>query len=109
VDGQHPRPAVKDGDDFQIACTGELRKQFIFGARCLSVTVGQRVCLNGTEKIWDSVGVYAERQPDGTLVVRVVVFSPDWDEPLQIACLRSRPEDATCLTALGCNLNHATA
>ncbi len=109
MDGQYPPPAVKDCDDFQIACAGGLGKQLIVGAQCLSVMVGQRIRLNGTEKMWDSVGVYAEGQPDGTLVVRVVVFNPDWGEALQIACIRSRPEDATSLTALGCNLNHATA
>jgi len=57
--------------------------------------------------MWDSVGVYAETASDGTLLVRVMVFNPDWDEPLQIATIHSRPHDpAMNLTALGCNLNH---
>jgi hypothetical protein len=38
-----------------------------------------------------------------------VVFNPDWDEPLQIACMRSRPGDTTGLTPLGCNLDHVAA
>ncbi|MFZ3258489.1 MAG: hypothetical protein WBD39_01245 [Candidatus Acidiferrales bacterium] len=59
--------------------------------------------------MWDSVGVYAHEEQDGTLVVRVMVFNPDWDEPLQIACIRSRlGEASTNLTALGCNLDHVT-
>ena len=74
----------------------------------LSVHIGQRVRRNGIEEIWDSVGVYGQEEEDGTLVVRVLVFNPDWDEPLQIACIRSRPGDAASLTPLGCNLNHVT-
>ncbi|MGA7174329.1 MAG: hypothetical protein WBG29_13585 [Candidatus Acidiferrales bacterium] len=55
------------------------------------------------------MGVYAHEEQDGTLVVRVMVFNPDWDEPLQIACIRSRlGEASTNLTALGCNLDHVT-
>ncbi len=61
---------------------------------------------HGVEETWDSVAVEGREQQDGTLVVRVLVFNPDWDEPLQIACIRSRPHDQECLTPLGCNLDH---
>lgn len=56
--------------------------------------------------MWDSVAVEGKEDQDGTLVVRVLVFNPDWDEPLQIASIRSRPRDPDFLSALGCNLNH---
>jgi hypothetical protein len=59
--------------------------------------------------MWDSVSVYAQEDQDGTLIVRVMVFNPDWDEPLQIACIRSRPGEAsTDGAALECNLDHVT-
>ena len=59
------------------------------------------------EEMWESVGVYGEEDRDGTLVVRVMVFNPDCDEPLQIACIGSRPGEASMnMTALGCNLDH---
>lgn len=108
--GQHLGPAAQDSSQhFQVGyLAGEGNRSAIRASR-LSVTVGQRVRLKGTEKMWDSVGVYAEGQADGTLVVRVLIFNPDWDEPLQIACIRSRPEDAASMTALGCNLNHVPA
>ena len=48
------------------------------------------------------------KEEDGTLSVRILVFNADWDEPLQVACIRSRPLDAECLTVLGCNLEHVT-
>ncbi len=54
------------------------------------------------------MAVYADVGRDGALVLRVVVFNPDWDEPLQIASIKSRLHDQTSLTGLGCNLDHVT-
>ncbi len=56
--------------------------------------------------MWESVGLYAQEEADGTLTVRVVVFNPEWDEPVQIACIRSRPQDKDSLVPLACDLNH---
>jgi hypothetical protein len=58
--------------------------------------------------MWDSVGVYAKQNPDGVLIVEVLVFNPEWDEPLRIACIRSRPEDKSSLAPLVCGLDHST-
>jgi hypothetical protein len=74
----------------------------------LTVTVGQRVLGEGALEMWDSVSIYAKEDQDGNLVVEVLVFNPDWDEPIRIASIRSRPQDATCLTAVGCCLDHVT-
>jgi hypothetical protein len=39
--------------------------------------------------------------------LRIIIFHPDWEEPLQIACLRSRPEDAFGqASTLECDLEH---
>jgi hypothetical protein len=84
----------------------QVRCRLTVGPNSLSVCIGQRVRVDGIEEMWDSVGVYAQEEEDGSLVVRVLVFNPDWDEALQIACIRSRPGDAAGLTALGCNLDH---
>ncbi len=94
---------------FHVRCVAGQEIRFDVGADSLTVTVGQCIRRDGSEEIWDSLGVYAEEGEDGTLVVRVLVFNPDWDESLQIACIRSRPGDVTTLTALGCNLDHVTA
>jgi hypothetical protein len=91
---------------FQVSCKAAGESQSCVGAESVSVTVGQLIRRHGREEMWDSVGVYAEEGEDGILVVRVLVFNPDWDEPVQIACIRSRPGDAAGLTALGCNLDH---
>jgi hypothetical protein len=91
---------------FEVSCKTEPTGAFRAGADSLAVTVGQRVRVGGSEEMWDSVGVYAQEEEDGSLVVRILVFNPDWDEALQIACIRSRPGDVAALTALGCNLDH---
>jgi hypothetical protein len=90
---------------FQVRCLAS-DDNFALESKSLTVTVGQRVRLGGIEEMWDSVGVYAQEEEDGSLVVRVLVFNPDWDEALQIACIRSCPGDVAGLTALGCNLDH---
>ncbi len=98
--------SVKDSRKFEVHCSagdaGELR----VGTDSVSVQVGQRLRMDGAEEMWHSVGVYAKEDEDGSLVIRVLVFNPDWEEPLQIASIRSRPRDGACRTALGCNLDH---
>ena len=92
---------------FQVSCKAADENRFCVGTESVSVTVGQLIQRHGRAEMWDSVGVYAQEDRDRTLVVRVMVFNPDWDEPLQIACIRSRPGEAsTNGAALGCNLDH---
>jgi hypothetical protein len=89
------------------SCKAAGENSFCVGTESVSVTVGQRIQDKDGGRMWDSVGVYAQEDRDGTLVVRVMLFNPDWDEPLQIACIRSRPSEAsTDGAALGCNLDH---
>jgi hypothetical protein len=91
---------------FHVSCKATDENQFCLETESISVTVGQLIRRDGRSEMWDSVGVYVGEDRDGTLIVRVVVFNPDWDGPLQIACIQSRPQDAGCLAALGCNLDH---
>jgi hypothetical protein len=72
----------------------------------LSVQVAQNVLRSSAPEVWNSVSIFCEQEPDGALVVRVLVFNPDWQGPLQIAELRSWPRDRSSMTPLGCNLDH---
>ncbi len=99
---------VRDGDGFRVSCAAGKAGQFLADTDSVRVRVGQRVRRRGTVEMWDSVAIESAVQSDGTLVVRVIVFNPDWDERLQIASFRSRPNDQGCLTALGCNRDHVT-
>jgi len=91
---------------FLVECDAGRAGRFRATADSFWINVGQRVQRHGAQEMWESIAVEGEQEQDGTLLVRVVVFSPDWDEPLQIASLRSRPHDPDSLSALGCNLNH---
>jgi|SRR5215472_10685971 len=92
---------------FRFSCRATEENRFCIGADSGQVTVGQLIYRHGRKELWDSVALYAEEDADGTLTIRVVVFNPDWDEPLQVACVRSRPQDgASSRTSLGCNLDH---
>jgi hypothetical protein len=96
------------GERFRVRCEAGDDNRFRVTTESLTVTVGQRVLREGALEIWDSVSIYAKEDQDGNLVVEVLVFNPDWDEPLRIASIRSRPQDATCLTAVGCCLDHVS-
>jgi hypothetical protein len=91
---------------FRVRCDAGNMGQFLAETDSLLVRIGQRIGRRGTEETWDSVAIGSTAQQDGTLVMRIIVFNPDWDEPLQIASIRSRPQDLESLTPLGCNLDH---
>jgi hypothetical protein len=97
---------VKQGHKFEVQCHAGEAGSLQVGTESLSVQIGQRLLKDGSNEIWHSVAVYANADENGNLVIRVLVSNPDWDEPLQIARITSRPTDASCRTALGCNLDH---
>jgi hypothetical protein len=68
--------------------------------------IGQHVRRRGRLELWHSLSVLCEERLDRALVVRVLVFNPDWERGLQIAELRSWPQDGAGMTPLGCNLDH---
>ena len=100
---------VKNGRKFEIQCHAGEAGALHVGAESLLVQIGQRVLKDGVQEMWHSVAVYANEDQDGNLAIRVLVFNPDWDEPLQIASITSRPCDHGCSTALSCDLNQVSA
>jgi len=98
--------AVASAGGFRVSCDADKPGRFLVDTDSLWVRVGQLVLRQGTQEMWDSVAVEGKKDQDGTLVVRILVFNPDWEEPLQIASIRSRPHDPECLSPLGCNLDH---
>jgi len=102
-----PQISLEPGSSgFRVSCDAGNTGKFQAETNSLWVRVAQRISRRGTEEMWDSVAIESTAKPDGTLVLRVIVFNPDWDEPLQIASIRSRPRDLDSLTPLGCNLDH---
>ena len=93
--------------DFHVYCDagdgGSLRTT----TDSLSFSAGQQIRRGQDVETWNSVAIYAKQEVDGSLSLRIIIFHPDWDEPLQIACLRSRPQDASGqASSLECDLEH---
>lgn len=91
---------------FRVSCDAANASHFQAESDSAWLRVAQRIRRSGKEEMWDSVTIECTSEQDGTLVLRVIVFNPDWEEPLQIASIRSRPQDLVSLTPLGCNLDH---
>lgn len=98
--------SMRTKSSFLVDCDADGGHRFRAEADSLWLNIGQRVRRQNRVDLWESVAVEGKELPDGTLMIRVLVFNPDWDEPLQIAAIQSRPKDQGCLTPLGCNLNH---
>jgi hypothetical protein len=81
--------APKHRRGFQVDCSARPVGSFRAGADSLSVTIGQRIRRSGGEEMWDSVTIQC-RDEGGERTVRVLVCHPGWDEPLQVACIRSQ-------------------
>jgi hypothetical protein len=106
VDQSESDPGSAQVEHFQAKCSADGTEFLCTATKQLSVSIGQRIRRQGVEEMWHGVVIHCRVEDDGTLLVRVLVFNPDWDEALQIACLRSRPSDLASLTPMGCNLNH---
>ena len=102
---QERRAARPAAPFFVTRCEARLNDAF-FPSNGLIVTVGQLIRQEGIQKIWDSILLRCEEESDGTLAIRVLIANPDWEQVLQIACIRSRPHDPESMTPLACNLDH---
>lgn len=103
--GNYGRETKEDAFTARFVSNGSPHLHEI-NADMLWFRIEQRIRRGAALDMWNSLSVYCEQERDGTLLVRVVIFNPDWDGPLQIAAIRSRPHDVTSLVALGCNLDH---
>ena len=98
----------KDDRAFQVNCSARPVGSFRAGADSVSVTIGQGIRRLGGEEIWDSVVVRCKEEGDQP-TVRVFVCHPDWEAPLQVACIRSQPKvdsQTSGMDVLRCNLEH---
>src|SRR5260370_41434833 len=81
----------RDGRVFQVDCSASPVGSFRAGADSLSLTIGQRIRRPGGEEMWDCVAIHCKEEDGGELTVRVLLCNPDWDWPVQVACIRSQP------------------
>lgn len=74
---------------FEVRCDAGDAGHLQAASDSVSVQIGQKIRLNGKEEVWGSLLVQCKEQPDGTLEVEVLVFHPDWDEPIRLASIQS--------------------
>jgi hypothetical protein len=103
-------PAVVDwrdaaGPAFVAQCAPR-HPQAPYTSPGLLLTVSQWIRRGQREQLWESLIIRCDEETDGTMTVRVIVCNPEWDQKLQIACIRSRPGDKESMTSLACNLDH---
>jgi len=87
-----------DDGKFEVRCDALPNGHLQVRTQGLSVGVGQMIKQDRTEEMWQSVLVICEKNDDGILTTKVIVCHPDWEQNLQIACIRSRsPEQKLSL------------
>jgi hypothetical protein len=91
--------ANQQGGKFEVRCHAGNAGHLEVASDSVSVRIGQWIRKEGKQELWGSLLVECKEQDDGSLAIEVVVFHPDWDEPVRIASLQSRPRDPGPTTA----------
>jgi hypothetical protein len=76
---------------FEIRCDARPNGQLHVKSHGLSVAISQLVADDKAQENWQSVLIICEESPDGLLTTKIIVCHPEWDQNLQIACIKSRP------------------
>jgi hypothetical protein len=79
------------GAKFEVHCNAGKAGHLEVANDTVSVRIGQRIRREGQEELWHSLLVECKEQGDGSLAVEVVVFHPNWEEPIRIASILSDP------------------
>jgi len=96
--------AGRDCRKFEVRCHAGDAGHLEVASDSVSVRVGQRIRRDGKQELWGSLLVECKEQDDGSLAVEVVICHPDWDEPLRIASIQSKPSDENAVEpTLCCN------
>ena len=75
---------------FEIRCDASPSGRLHVKNHALSVAISQLVNSNNEQESWQSVLIISEESPEGLLTTKIIVCHPDWDQNLQIACIKSR-------------------
>jgi hypothetical protein len=82
-----------DDRKFEVRCNASHDGQLQVRTRSLSVAVSQLINRGESGEMWQSLLIICEETEDGSLTTKVIACHPDWDQNLQIACIRSRISD----------------
>jgi hypothetical protein len=93
--------------DFHVDCDAGEGGSLRTTTDCLSIMAGQQIRRGQDVETWSSIAIYSKQEVDGSLSLRIVIFHPDWEEPLQIAYVRSSPQNGSGGSlSLECDLEH---
>ena len=94
VSSEQGRETMPPNDQlkFQVNCNAGDHGQLRVASESLVVNVGQTIVRDGRTEIWESVIIKCSEELDGSCTVHVLLCNPDWEEPMQLACLRSYPD-----------------
>src|SRR5690349_2734871 len=98
-----------DDRNFEIHCDASPHGQLHVESQTLSVVISQRVGKRETQESWRSVLVICQESPDGLLTTKIIVCHPEWDQNLQIACIKSsatEPDAPRRLFEIDLNATH---
>src|SRR5258708_11326191 len=96
------RPAA-----FRVECNVDGDMSLSVPAAHAVFTVWQRIRRRGEEQLFDSVQVLCGERDDGSVTVRILIWTPKFPDGLQIGLLTSRPGDASAGKDLvECELGH---
>jgi hypothetical protein len=92
--------------NFRVSCEAGDAGSLRVAAENVSFTIAQRIRLEGDEQLWESVQLHCQKEDDGCLTVQVLLWDPKEEHTLQIALLRSRPNESSQeFASLECDLN----
>lgn len=74
---------------FEVHCDARPHGQLHVKSQAISVAISQPINQNDVEESWQSVLIICEQAAEGLLTTKIIVCHPDWDQNLQIACIRS--------------------
>ena len=94
--------ASRDCRKFEVRCHAGDAGHLEVASDSVSVRVGQRIRRDGKQELWGSLLVECKEQDDGSLAIEVVICHPDWDEPLRIASIQSKPSDENAVEPTLC-------
>ena len=98
-----------DDRKFEIHCDASPNGQLHVKSQALSVVISQLLGDSKTQECWRSVLIICEECPDGLLTTKIIVCHPDWDQNLQIACIKTRatgPDSTRSLFEVDLNATH---
>jgi hypothetical protein len=84
------RQEQMDDRKFEVRCDAGPNGQLHVRTHSLSVAVSQLIERDKSGEMWQSVLIICEESEDGCLTTKVIACHPEWDQNLQIACIRSR-------------------